>query len=124
MGEVKRKRNRSVTIRMNDSEYSDFKNKIKESGLTEQAYVIDAIRRAKVTSNDEIVVLKNISKAFSEYVKQIRGIATNINQMSRVANSQGFLPGRNTLNQLSKDISDIRKDGEQIWQLIRSSIHP
>ncbi len=124
MGEVKRKRNRSVTIRMNDSEYSDFKNRVKESGLTEQSYVIDAIQKAKITSNDEIVVLKNISKTFSEYVKQIRGIATNINQMSRVANSQGFLPGRNTLNQLSQDISDIRKEGEQIWQLIRSSIHP
>lgn len=124
MGEVKRKRNRSVTIRMNDSEYSDFKNRVKESGLTEQSYVIDAIQKAKITSNDEIVVLKNISKTFSEYVKQVRGIATNINQMARVANSQGFLPVRNTLNQLSKDISDIRKDGEQVWQLIRSSIHP
>lgn len=124
MGEVKRKRNRSVTIRMNDSEYSDFKKRVKESGLTEQSYVIDAIQKAKITSNDEIVVLKNISKTFSEYVKQVRGIATNINQMARVANSQGFLPGRNTLNRLSKDISDIRKDGEQVWQLIRSSIHP
>ena len=124
MGEVKRKRNRSITIRMNDSEYSDFKNRVKESGLTEQSYVIDAIQKAKITSNDEIVVLKNISKTFSEYVKQVRGIATNINQMARVANSQGFLPVRNTLNQLSKDISDIRKDGEQVWQLIRSSIHP
>ena len=124
MGEVKRKRNRSVTIRMNDSEYSDFKNRVKESGLTEQSYVIDAIQKAKITSNDEIVVLKNISKTFSEYVKQVRGIATNINQMARVANSQGFLPRRNTLNQLSKDINDIRKDGEQVWQLIRSSIHP
>ncbi len=124
MGEVKRKRNRSITIRMNDSEYSDFKNRVKESGLTEQSYVIDAIQKAKITSNDEIVVLKNISKIFSEYVKQVRGIATNINQMARVANSQGFLPVRNTLNQLSKDISDIRKDGEQVWQLIRSSIHP
>ncbi len=124
MGEVKRKRNKSVTIRMNDSEYSDFKNRVKESGLTEQSYVIDAIQKAKITSNDEIVVLKNISKIFSEYVKQVRGIATNINQMARVANSQGFLPGRNTLNHLSKDISDIRKDGEQVWQLIRSSIHP
>ncbi len=123
MQKVKRKRNRSVTIRMNESEYTDFQNKVTESGLTQQAYIISAVRGATITPSDEIAVLKDISKTFADFERQIRGLGTNINQIAHVANGQGALPIESSLATISEQITTIRKESEELWQSIRSSIN-
>ena len=123
MQKVKRKRNIAVTVRMNESEYADFQNKVDESGLTQQAYIISAVRGATITPSDEIAVLKDISKTFADFEKQVRGLGTNINQMAHVANGQGILPTENSLAVLSDQVNNMRKESESIWQSIRSSIN-
>ena len=123
MHKANRKRNKAITIRMTESEYSDLQARVAESGLSQQAFIINAARGATITSSDEISVLKEISITFAEYVKQIRGIGTNLNQMAHVANGQGYLPGENILLDISDQVGNMRKDGEYIWQSIRSSIN-
>lgn len=123
MKKVKRRRNKAVTVRMNETEYADFQNKVEESGLSQQAYIISAVRGATITPSDEIAVLKEISKTFADYEKQIRGLGTNVNQMAHVANGQGYLPGEEALTRLSDQLGTMRKDSEEIWQSIRSSIN-
>lgn len=123
MRKVKRKRNRAVTVRMNEAEYADFQNKVEESGLSQQAFIISAVREATITPSDEITALKEISKIFADYVKQLRGMGTNLNQMAHVANGQGYLPGKESLLRLSDQVGNMRKEGEDVWQSIRSSIN-
>lgn len=123
MRKVKRKRNRTVSVRMNEAEYADLQNKVEESGLSQQAFINSAIHDASIIPSDEIAVLKEISKTFAEYVRQIRGMGTNLNQMARVANGQGYLPDEEALLRLSDQIGNMRKDGEDVWQSIRSSIN-
>ena len=123
MKKVKRRRNKAVTVRMNETEYADFQNKVEESGLSQQAYIISAVRGATITPSDEIAVLKEISKTFADFEKQVRGLGTNVNQMAHVANGQGYLPGEEALTRLSDQLSNMRKESEQIWQSIRSSIN-
>ena len=123
MKKVKRRRNKAVTVRMNETEYADFQNKVEESGLSQQAYIISAVRGATITPSDEIAVLKEISKTFTEFVKLIRGMGTNLNQMAHVANGQGYLPGEESLLRLSDQVGNMRKEGEDVWQSIRSSIN-
>ncbi len=122
MKNVKRKRNKAVTVRMNEAEYADFQNKVEESGLSQQAYIISAVRGATITPSDEIAVLKEISKTFADFEKQVRGLGTNVNQMAHVANGQGYLPDEEALIRLSDQIGTMRKESEEIWQSIRSSI--
>ena len=45
-----RKRNYTVTIRMNKEEYDLFQSKVKESGRTQQEVVIKAIADLKIDS--------------------------------------------------------------------------
>lgn len=123
MRKVKRKRNKAVTVRMNDTEYADFQNKVEESGLSQQAYIISAVRGATITPSDEIAVLKEISKTFADFEKQVRGLGTNVNQMAHVANGQGYLPDEEALTRLSDQLGNMRKESEEIWQSIRSSIN-
>ena len=123
MKKVKRRRNKAVTVRMNETEYADFQNKVEESGLSQQTYIISAVRGATITPSDEIAVLKEISKTFADFEKQVRGLGTNVNQMARVANGQGYLPVEEALVRLSDQLGNMRKESEEIWQSIRSSIN-
>ena len=107
---------------MNDEEYAMFQSKVKESGLTQQAYVISAIMGATVTSSDEIAVLKELSKTFADVEKQLRGLATNVNQMAHVANGQRLIPAERELEKISVGIKNYRKECEDVWQSIRSLI--
>ena len=122
MQRANRKRNRAVTVRMNDREYACMQKKIAESGLSQQAYIISAVCSYPITSSDEVAELKNISRTFADFERQIRGIATNVNQMAHVANGQGLVPSEKKLEQLSEQIHDYRRESEAVWQSIRSSI--
>ncbi|MCR4745763.1 MAG: plasmid mobilization relaxosome protein MobC [Lachnospiraceae bacterium] len=123
MRKVNRKRDKAVMVRMNSAEYADLQNRVKESGLSQQAYIINAVKGATITPADEIEVQKEISKTFSDLVRQLRGLATNVNQMAHVANSHGDLPATEKLIRTSEEISNYRKECEKIWLLIRSSIN-
>lgn len=123
MKKVKRRRNKAVTVRMNESEYADFYNKVEESGLSQQAYIISAVRGATITTSDEIAVLKEISKTFADFEEHLRGLSTNVNHMAHVANEQGYLSSEEALTQLSDQLRTLRKESEDLWLLIRSSIN-
>ena len=109
---------------MNDAEYDVFQNKVKESGLTQQSYVISAIRGSYITSAEELAVIKEISKEFAEHDRLLRGMATNVNQMAHVANGQGLLATVEKLDEISDKIIDVRKEDDNRWRLIRQSVSP
>ena len=123
MNKVKRMRNNAVTIRMTDYEREYLDNMVEESGLSMQTFIIRAIKGAVIRPSDEIIILKEISKTFADHERQLRGMATNINQLAHIANAQGDLPTEQQLAKISQLISDYRKESEEIWLLIRSSIN-
>ena len=117
-----RKRNKAVTIRMTDEEYDLLCSKLEQTGVSQQAFVIGAIKGAAIIPSDQTAVLKEISSTFASLEQQLRGMATNINQMARIANSRNYAPGIRVLEKISWEINRYRKDSEEIWQSIRSSI--
>ena len=118
-----RKRNRAITIRMTDSEIAELNEKLKQTGLSQQTYVINAIRQAVILSVDGLRTLMEISVTFSDLIRQLRGMATNINQMAHVANGKGDLPAAETMVRMSEDIRKIRNEVMDKWQQLRLSIN-
>ena len=117
-----RKRNYTVTIRMNKAEYDLLQNKVKESGQTQQAVVIHAIAGLKIASAEEVEELKRLNQMFADILCQLRGVATNINQIARKMNAGGFIPREDILRYLNQNILNYRKESEKIWQSIRQLI--
>ena len=117
-----RKRNYTVTIRMNKAEYDLLQNKVKESGQTQQAVVIHAIAGVKIASSEEVEELKKLNLMLAEMLSQLRGVATNINQIARKMNAGGFIPREDILRYLNQNILNYRKESEKIWQSIRQLI--
>ncbi len=118
-----RYRKNVVTIRMNDAEYEILKTKVKESGLTQQSFIISAIKGAVIASAEEIDILKDLSRTLADLVRQLRGLATNVNQIAHVANGFKIVPTIGELMQIHDEIVLFKKESEKVWQLIRSSIN-
>ena len=119
-----RTRNNTVTFRLNDKEYADLQAKVNESGLTQQSYIISAIRKAVIPSADEVSVLRDMENTLENYERQLRGIATNINQMAHIANGHGFIPEEAALENIADQITGFRKENNELWLSIKSSINP
>ena len=117
-----RKRNKAITIRLTEEEYALLCSKLKQTGVSQQAYIISAIKNVSVIPSDQLAVMKEISTTFASLEQQLRGMATNINQMARIANSRNYAPGIRVLEKISREIAGYRKDSEEIWQSIRSLI--
>ena len=117
-----RKRNYTVTIRMNKAEYDLLQNKVKESGQTQQAVVIHAIAGLKIASAEEVEELKRLNQMFADILCQLRGATTNINQIARKLHTDGEIPREDILHYLNQNIRNYRKESEKIWQSIRQLI--
>lgn len=107
---------------MNKAEYDLLQNKVKESGQTQQAVVIHAIAGVKIASVEEVEELKKLNLMLAEMLSQLRGVATNINQIARKMNAGGFIPREDILRYLNQNILNYRKESEKIWQSIRQLI--
>ena len=107
---------------MTDEEYALLCSRLEQTGLSQQAFVISAVTGAAIIPSEQIAVLKESSSTFASLEQQLRGMATNINQMARIANSRNFAPGIRALEKISREISEYREESEEIWQSIRSSI--
>ena len=105
-----RKRNHTVTIRMNKAEYDLFQSKVKESGRTQQEVVIKAIAELKIASAEEVEELKRLNQMFADILCQLRGATTNINQIARKANEIN--------NIYASDIEELRKDYSEICLML------
>lgn len=117
-----RTRDIAVTTRMTKYEFEILKKRVEDSGLTQQEFIIRAIIGAPITTAEEIETEKEVSRTFADLVRQLRGLATNVNQMAHIANATYSLPTIDTLDEIGKELNHFRKESEDIWQSIRSSI--
>lgn len=117
-----RKKTHQIKIWMNDEEYDLLLDKMQRSGQTRQNVMISALKEATITTEEEISELKRSNSLMVDLLKQLRGMATNINQMAHMANATGQIASINELAKMNNQISNFRREGEVIWQLIRQSI--
>lgn len=114
-----RKRDKSITVRMTKEEYNRLQEKLDQTGQTQQAFVVNAIDGAMITTPAMALELKKINVTMAELLKQLRGMATNINQLAYKANGYMELPTVAKLEQIDDEIGGFREEASSIWQLIR-----
>ena len=115
-----RKRDKAVTIRLSRSEYEVLMTKLAETGLSQQTYIISAICGARPVTPEAVKVLQKIAMVYADLLLQLRGMAANINQMARIANTTGDLPFIRKLETLAFETERFRKESEEQWRSIRS----
>ena len=114
----------AFTVRFTDAEYNDMKSKVKEAGSSQQAFISRAVRDGRISSADEIALLKQISKTFADLELQLRGCSTNINQLAHVANLHGLVSEEAELKKIANQLTEYRKESKEVWLLIKLLITP
>ena len=118
----KRSKGKTISFRVNETDYDTIQELIKRSGLTKQSYLARSTMQSRVSTSDEISELRRLNEVLSDVDRQLRGIGTNVNQMAHVANVTGRIPDASRLNSISEDLIRFRKDSGEAWLLIRSLI--
>lgn len=117
-----RKRNRTISIRVSEQEYEAIQKKIQATKQTQQSFILNAIEGAATLTAKDSKLLKDISMQLADLLKQIKGIAVNINQLAYRANAYGEIPAENQLREYGAQTEAFRKEADTIWRLIRQSI--
>ena len=117
-----RKRNRTISIRVSDQEYEVILNRVKATGQTQQSFILNAIAGATISTAEDKEHLKEINLQLADLVRQFKGIAININQIAYRANAYGELPTVQKLDAYKEQNEKLRREAENVWQLIRQLI--
>lgn len=117
-----RKRTNQIKFRMNDEEYAALQKKITASGQSQQSFILSALAGAVIAPKEEIELLKECNCNFADLVRQIKGMATNINQIAHIANGSGTLPTQYKLSDIGIEIEKFRGEIEKEWLSIRQLI--
>ncbi|MFI3214013.1 MAG: plasmid mobilization relaxosome protein MobC [Eubacteriales bacterium] len=117
-----RQRNKVITVRMNAEEHAFLQQNLKQTGQTQQSFMINAMKGVTIATVEDTRALKEVNRTLGELVKQVRGVATNINQMAYIANRTGNLPSSMEMQVIGTEIGEIKKECDWHWQLIRQLI--
>lgn len=93
-----RRRNLKINIFLNAEEKKIFDNKVNKSGLNKSEFFRKIILGYKLKEQPD--------ERFYEILKQLRGMANNLNQMARIYNaSDGYVPDY----EIDPLLNDVRK---------------
>lgn len=98
------KKEHKVTFKLSENDYLKLMKDAKEAGVDKSKYL-----RALVQSGGKIDF--TFPKDRTNLIRQITGIATNINQITKVANMMSYVP--------FKDLKDIKEALLEIQRLLR-----
>lgn len=97
-------RKHKISFRLNDEEYNIFQQKLELSGFKFQG---EFIRKLMLYG----LVIRLDKKKYEKVIRDISGIATNVNQIAVRVNSTG--------NIYANDVSELQKDVNELWQQLR-----
>lgn len=104
---MNRSRNVQLKLYINEQEQTELDNMMKSYAGTKSQYVRDCIFKTNALD------LQLFNENITELIKQYKAIGNNLNQITR-AMHQG------QIDIDKKEIEDMRKELEKLWQLLKS----
>lgn len=76
------KKEYKISVRFSRQEYFILKEKAKEAGIKPSVFIRQAVIKA--------IIISRISAEEMKYYRELSGMSSNINQMTRIANREGL----------------------------------
>lgn len=105
-----------VSFKLSEMDYRKLERDVKQSGVDRSKYLRALVQGAG-----------GIDKEFpadrANLIRQITGIATNVNQIAKYANSQGaiYFSEMDKLQVMLQEIKQLLKEVLEVWRLRKSS---
>lgn len=106
-----------VSFKLSEEDKQTLEEGARKAGMNISEYLRNLVRSGG-----------NVDSTFAadrgSFIRQITGIATNVNQIAKVVNTQGYAYS-GEVNRLKRDLEDIKKLTQEVltvWQSLRYSI--
>ncbi len=113
------RRTNDIHIMLNDEEYALFNRMAEATGLNHRQLLIASLSDDVFLPKEYTDELEKTNELLSKFNEYVRKTGTNINQLSKKANSTGELPTKEELKAINEEISKIQKGANKLWQYIR-----
>jgi hypothetical protein len=111
-----RKRPIEVKFRLSEEEYQMLQRKLADAGMNRNAFLVQLISGAEIYPRD---MLMKLCIEYQIMNRLIRGIGTNINQITKVANSTKAVPSAKLLADMYQDVQTVKHNLLPIWDETR-----
>lgn len=98
---MNRTRPKQIVIRVSEEELAQIKEKVEQSGKSQQQYIIEALTQSNIVNTDGI----------KELIPEIKRIGNNLNQIAKALNGSTYYS--------YSLITQNQKELEKIWQLLK-----
>lgn len=115
-----RKRNVSVRFRLTETEYIELMGKVKMSGMSRNAFLVRMIQQQTIYPVEK---LSTLNEQMDILLSQIRGMATNLNQIAKIANIRQDVPSMKYLESLAMAMRKFLAVLQPVWNDIREALY-
>lgn len=106
-----------VSFKLSETELLKLESDAKKAGKNRSEYLRELVKNSKGVDT-------TFAADRSSFIRQITGIATNVNQIAKVVNTQGFAYSCD-INGIKRDLEDIKRLMQEVlvtWQSLRYCI--
>ncbi|KAB2351071.1 MobC family plasmid mobilization relaxosome protein [Actinomadura rudentiformis] len=114
-----RRRERTMRFRVSDDEYEEICEAATRKGMAYSAFIVNAVRLA--APDEPIGALPEICEELRAAARQVNRIGVNLNQLARVANSDGNVPEELTaaLHYLTRVLQRLESSAVEVGRRLR-----
>lgn len=99
---MNRTRPKQIVIRVSEEELAQIKEKVEQSGKSQQQYIIEALTQSN------IVNLDGLKEIYPELKRQ----GNNLNQIAKKLNENGYVDYK-------QELPNTMKEVREVWQLLK-----
>lgn len=103
-----------VSFKLSETELLKLESDARKAGKNRSEYLRELVKNSKGVD-------ATFAADRSSFIRQITGIATNVNQIAKVVNTQGFAY-TSDINGIKRDLEDIKRLMQEVlsvWQSLR-----
>ncbi len=103
-----------VSFKLSETELMKLESDAKRAGKNRSEYLRELVKNSKGVDT-------TFAADRSSFIRQITGIATNVNQIAKVVNTQGFAY-TSDINGIKQDLEDVKRLMQEVlsvWQSLR-----
>lgn len=114
------KRKKEIKLRLTEQEFAALTDMVKQSGLSRNAFLVRMIKQQTIYPVD---TLKKTNEMLAALLAQLRGMAANMNQIAKIANSRQEVPSMNYLRYILAAVQNLKEESQPVFTSLREVLH-
>ena len=114
------KRRKEIKLRLTEQEFTALTDMVKQSGLSRNAFLVRMIKQQTIYPVDK---LSKTNEMLAALLAQLRGMATNMNQIAKIANTRKEVPVMNYLRYILAAVQNLKEESQPVFTSVREVLH-